>query len=78
MKFNLNNYPKKLVQLGLRERKNDSIKNKQKLNKLLLPEIITELNNNNLLNIESKEEISIIFEDFTWFGKIKNQLNNCI
>ncbi len=80
MKFNLNNYPnpKKLVQLGLRERKNDSIKNKQKLNKLLLPEIITELNNSDILNVKSKEEVSIIFEDFTWFGKIKNTLNNFI
>ena len=43
-----------------------------------LPEIINALNNNNLLNIKSKEEVSIIFEDFTWFGKIKNTLNNFI
>ena len=45
---------------------------------LSLPEIIKALNNNNLLNIKSKAEISIIFEDFTWFGKVKNKLQNFI
>ena len=34
------------------------------------------VNNNNLLNIKFKEEVSIIFEDFTWFGKVKNKLQN--
>ncbi len=46
--------------------------------KLSLPEIITNLNSSQLLNIESKEEVSIIFEDFTWFGKVKNKLQNFI
>ena len=43
-----------------------------------LPEIINDLNSSDLLNVKSKAEISIIFEDFTWFGKIKNKLNNFI
>ena len=45
---------------------------------LELPEIINEVNNSKLLNIESKEEISITFENFNWFGKIKTKIKNFI
>ena len=40
--------------------------------------VINELNNSKLLNIESKEEISITFENFNWFGKIKTKIKNFI
>ena len=82
MQFNIQKYPNLI-------KKSDKKTNQQRnfgesfnnVNEKLiftLPEIINDLNNNDLLNIKSKAEISIIFEDFTWFGKIKNQLNNFI
>ncbi len=80
MQFNLKKYPffNKIIEEKENRNSTELLNNKERIIKLNLPEIITELNNNNLLNIESKEEISIIFEDFTWFGKIKNQLNNFV
>ena len=84
MQFNLKNY------IGINQtklRKIDQTKSRNLGKKydeldddiqLTLPEIITELNNNKLLNIKSEKEVSIIFEYFTWLGKIRNQLNNFI
>ena len=81
MKFNLKNYkyystykiekPEKGIGLEVKE---DSLFDYQ----LQLPEIINELNNSKLLNIESKEEIPIIFENFTWFTKIQTNVKNII
>ena len=81
MKFNLKNYkyystykiekPEKGIGLEVKE---DSLFDYQ----LQLPEIINELNNSKILNIESKEEIPIIFENFTWFTKIQTNVKNSI
>ena len=85
MKFNVKNYPNlnKITSKKLNIDKFDILESKKNFKILNLSEIINDLNNNDLnnndlLNIKSKAEISIIFEDFTWFGKIKNQLNNFI
>ena len=82
MKFNIQNYPnliKKADKKTNQQRNSgESFNNVNEKLVLMLPEIINNLNNNNILNIKSKEEVLIIFEDFTWFGKIKNQLNNFI
>ncbi len=83
MKFNLRNYPNptKLIQLGMEERSGGvsvGFKNKKINNPLSLPQIINELNNNNLLNIPIIKEVPIIFEDFNWFGKLKAIVKNFI
>ena len=80
MKFNLKNYNiAKLTKFTKRSQRNEgeNLNIIEELN-LSLPEIITELNNSNILNIQSEKEVSIIFEDFTWLGKVKNKLNNLI
>ena len=43
-----------------------------------MPEIINEINNSNLLNIESKEEIPIVFENFSWLKQAKTTVNNFV
>ncbi len=79
MKFKIKNAPKfnKIIFNSKSEDDNRVLLSNKK-NPLFLPKIINELNNNNILNLKSKEEVSIIFEDFNWFGKIKNTLNNFI
>ena len=81
MKFNLKNYkyystykiekPEKGIGLEVKE---DSLFDYQ----LQLPEIINELNNSKLLNIESKEEIPIVFENFSWLKQSKTTVNNFV
>ena len=81
MQFNLINYPKFNESTTRKQKKNNTElinnKNQEKV-ALQLPEIINELNNNTLFNIESKEEIPIIFENFTWFNKIQTNVKNII
>ena len=80
MKFNVKNYPNlnKITSKKLNIDKFDILESKKSFKILNLSEIINDLNNNDLLNTKSKAEISIIFEDFTWFGKVKNKLQNFI
>ncbi len=82
MKFNLQNY-RYTEKYRLKKYKVKNITNIIKGNEILtlqlqLPEIINEINNSNLLNIESKEEIPIIFENFTWLTQIQTNFKNFI
>ena len=79
MKFIL----KKYYNIEKYENESENIRNsnlslKKLKTNILLPEIINELNKSKLLNIESKEEIPIIFENFTWFSKIQTNVKNVI
>ena len=82
MKFSLKNYPnpKKLIQLDLIERNKGGLLlgNKKTSSYLILPQIINKLNNSSLLNIPNTEEVNIVFENFSWFGKLKTILKNFI
>ena len=82
MQFNIQKYPNLIKKSDKKtnQQRNfgESFNNVNEKLIFILPEIITELNNSDILNVKSKEEVSIIFEDFTWFGKIKNTLNNFI
>lgn len=85
MKFNLKNYSNfsiyKFEQFENEKNKSlgQSLNDLNVENKSLsLPQIINELNNSNLLNIPNKNEVNIIFENFSWFGKIKTTLKNFI
>ena len=85
MKFNLKNYSNfsiyKFEQFENEKNKSlgQSLNDLNVENKSLsLPQIINELNNSNLLNIPNQNEVNIIFENFSWFGKIKTTLKNFI
>ena len=81
MQFNIKNdknFNKLQSKLTIKSNDFELVNDLTNLNNLTLLEIINELNNSDLLNIKSEKEVSIIFEDFTWFGKIKNTLNNFI
>ncbi len=82
MKFNLQNY-RYTEKYRLKKYKVKNITNIIKGNEILtlqlqLPEIINEINNSNLLNIESKEEIPIVFENFSWLKQSKTTVNNFV
>ena len=79
MKFILKNY----YNIEKYENESENIRNsnlslKKLKTNILLPEIINELNKSKLLNTESKEEIPIIFENFSWFSKIQTNVKNSI
>ena len=79
MKFILKNY----YNIEKYENESENIRNsnlslKKLKTNILLSEIINKLNNSKILNIESKEEIPIIFENFTWFTQTKNNVKNII
>ena len=81
MQFNIKNdknFNKLQSKLTIKSNDFELVNDLTNLNNLTLLEIINELNSSDLLNIKSKREVSIIFEDFTWFGKIRNKLNNLI
>ena len=81
MQFNIKNdknFNKLQSKLTIKSNDFELVNDLTNLNNLTLLEIINELNSSDLLNIKSKREVSIIFEDFTWLGKIKNKLNNFI
>ena len=77
MQFNIKNdknFNKLQSKLTIKSNDFELVNDLTNLNNLTLLEIINELNNSDLLNIKSEREVSIIFEDFTWLGKIKNKL----
>ena len=79
MKFILKNY----YNIEKYENESENIRNsnlslKKLKTNILLSEIINKLNNSKILNIKSKEEIPIIFENFTWFTQTKNNVKNII
>ncbi len=82
MKFNIYNYNyfSNFINKVQKERNQNFVLNKNtKINNpSSLPQIIKELNNNNLLNIPIEKEVLIIFEDFNWFGKLKTMFQNFI
>ncbi len=81
MQFNIKNdknFNKLQSKLTIKSNDFELVNDLTNLNNLTLLEIINELNNSDLLNIKSEREVSIIFEDFTWLGKIKNKLNNFV
>jgi len=82
MKFNIKNYPNfKIASYKKRNEKDlgDLLSENTETNvPLTLPAIINELNNSSLLNLPFEDEIPIVFEDFTWLGKLKTILKNFI
>lgn len=81
MKFNLKNYPNfKPLEYEQESLENSGVPLNANLKaiKTPLPLIIKDLNTNKILNIQSQEEIPIIFENFSWFGKIKTFLKDIV
>ena len=80
MQFSLKNYPNfnSFKNNKLPKRKQEALLVDDEIIQLSLPEIINEINNSNLLNIESKEEIPIVFENFSWLKQAKTTVNNFV
>ncbi len=82
MKFNIKNYPNFNLSTYEKEEVRDfglSLNDSLGLNtKSTLPKIIEALNNSSLINIPNQVEVPIIFENFSWFGKLKTILKNFI
>jgi hypothetical protein len=82
MRFNIKNYPNFNLPTYEKEEVRDlglSLNDSLGLNtKSTLPKIIEALNNSSLINIPNQVEVPIIFENFSWFGKLKTILKNFI